>query len=78
MILYIVGSYKTLINDLQCDIDLVDLLSTSTVMQNQIILNGICIYDVQNYAGLFEMQVMSMYQHLNDERADILKQYMDV
>ena len=67
-----------LINELQCDVDLVDLLSASTVMQNQIIINGICIYDAENYAGLFEMQVMSMYQHLNDERADILKQHMSI
>jgi hypothetical protein len=39
---------------------------------------GICIYDAANYVALFEMQVMSMYQHLNDERADILKQHMSL
>jgi predicted nucleotidyltransferase len=60
------------------DVDLVDLLSASTVMQNQVIHHGICIYDAANYAALFDMQVMSMYQHLNDERAGILKQHMSL
>lgn len=63
---------------LKSDVDLVDLLSASTVMQNQVIHNGDCIYDAANYAGLFEMQVMSMYQHLNAERAGILKQHMSL
>ena len=63
---------------LKNDVDLVDLLSASTVMQNQVIHHGICIYDAANYAALFEMQVMSMYQHLNDERAGILKQHMSL
>jgi predicted nucleotidyltransferase len=63
---------------LKNDVDLVDLLSASTVMQNQVIHHGICIYDAANYSALFEMQVMSMYQHLNDERAGILKQHMSL
>jgi hypothetical protein len=48
------------------------------VMQNQVIHHSMCIYDAANYAGLFEMQVMSMYQHLNDERAGILQQHMSL
>jgi len=32
--------------------------------------------DPNNVAVLFEMQVMSMYQHLNEERADILMAYI--
>lgn len=63
---------------LKNDVDLVDLLAASTVMQNQVIHHGVCIYDAENYAALFEMQVMSMYQHLNDERADILQQHMSL
>jgi uncharacterized protein len=63
---------------LKSDVDLVDLLSASTVLQNQVIHDGICIYDAANYSASFEMQVMSMYQHLNDERAEILKQHMSV
>ena len=54
------------------DVDLVDLLSASTVMQNQIIHKGSCLFDASDYQGAFEMQVMSMYQHLNDERSSLL------
>lgn len=65
-----------LAEDFACEVDLVDLLSASTVMQNQIINHGLCLYETSNSSALFEMQVMSMYQHLNDERADILKQFI--
>jgi len=65
-----------LANQLNCEVDLVDLLNASTVMQNEIIQQGVCIYDPNNVAALFEMQVMSMYQHLNEERADILMAYI--
>jgi predicted nucleotidyltransferase len=57
------------------DVDLVDLLSASTVMQNQIINSGVCLFDVGNYKPTFEMQIMSMYQHLNEERASVLKAF---
>lgn len=65
-----------LAEDFACEVDLVDLLSASTVMQNQIIHHGLCLYETSNSSALFEMQVMSMYQHLNDERADILEQFI--
>jgi hypothetical protein len=68
-----------LAEDFSCEVDLVDLidlLSASTVMQNQIINHGLCLYETSNSSALFEMQVMSMYQHLNDERADILAQFI--
>ncbi|PKI17468.1 type VII toxin-antitoxin system MntA family adenylyltransferase antitoxin [Colwellia sp. 12G3] len=58
--------------ELNIDVDLIDLLSASTVMQNQIINKGICLYDMADYKNTFEMQVMSMYQHLNDERSSLL------
>ncbi|MCV2402104.1 nucleotidyltransferase domain-containing protein [Marinomonas sp. C2222] len=57
------------------DIDLVDLLSASTVMQNQVIQQGELIYGNKATCCQFEMQILSMYQHLNDERADILQDY---
>lgn len=57
------------------DVDLIDLLSASTVMQNQIIKKGICLYDARDYKNAFEMQVMSMYQHLNEERSSILSAF---
>ncbi len=54
------------------DVDLIDLLSASTVMQNQIVNKGICLFDENNFKGTFEVQVMSMYQHLNEERSSLL------
>ncbi len=65
-----------LADTLACDVDLVDLLSASTVMQHQVIHNGLCLYEVDNSTATFEMQVMSMYQHLNEERADIVAQFI--
>jgi predicted nucleotidyltransferase len=59
------------------DVDLVDLLSASTVMQFQVISTGKCLYDDQDSANKFAMQVTSMYQHLNVERAEIIKQFME-
>jgi predicted nucleotidyltransferase len=61
---------------LKKDVDLVDLLEASTVMQHQIIFNGLCIYDPFEQQVAFEMQVMSMYQHLNAERDEIVKEYI--
>lgn len=65
-----------LANELMSEVDLVDLLNASTVMQNQIIHKGVCIFETDNKSAFFEMQVMSMYQHLNEERTEILQQYM--
>ena len=58
------------------DIDLVDLLMASTVLQNQVIMNGELLFGSENEQTKFEMQIMSMYQHLNEERADILQEYL--
>lgn len=58
------------------DVDLVDLLTASTVMQKEIISNGVCLHNSNNELELFEVQVMSMYQHLNEERADLLAEFM--
>jgi hypothetical protein len=44
-------------------------------MQNQIINSGVCLFDVGNCKPTFEMQIMSMYQHLNEERASVLKAF---
>jgi len=64
-----------LANALNSDVDLIDLLMASTVMQNQIVMTGVCIYQVEQQLDKFTMKVMSMYQHLNDERRDIISQF---
>lgn len=63
-------------HELNIDVDLIDLLEASTVIQHQVIFNGICIFNPLNKKAAFEIQVMSMYQHLNFERHDILQEYI--
>ena len=67
---------QTLAIELNQDVDLVDLLTASTVLQNQVIMHGSLLFGSENEQTKFEMQVMSMYQHLNEERADILREYL--
>jgi len=69
---------QKLAEELNKDVDLVDLLSASTVLKNEIIIKGLCLFDPQNYKLKFEMQVMSMYQHLNDERSEIMNKFKRV
>ena len=69
---------QKLAEELNKDVDLVDLLSASTVLKNEIIIKGLCLFDPQNHKTKFEMQVMSMYQHLNDERSEIMKDFKRV
>lgn len=64
---------SALANELNVDVDLVDLLSASTVMQHQVLTQGVCLFDKAHYHDKYIMQVMSMYQHLNAERVDILR-----
>lgn len=69
---------QKLAEELNKDVDLVDLLSASTVLKNEIIIKGLCLFDPQNFKPKFEMQVMSMYQHLNDERSEIMNKFKRV
>lgn len=66
---------ETLAIKLKRDVDLVDLLSASTVLQNQIVQHGVCLYGREEVQDSFEMQVLSMYQRLNEDRAEILRDY---
>jgi predicted nucleotidyltransferase len=56
-------------------VDLINLREINTVFQNEIITEGRAIY-VADVAQIdtFEMNVLSAYQKLNEERADILKE----
>ena len=58
---------------LQKDVDLVNLRRASTVFQKEIIFSGRRIFCADEYAAdEFEMLVLSFYQKLNDERAEVL------
>jgi predicted nucleotidyltransferase len=56
-------------------VDLINLRETNTVFQNEIITDGRLIYAADgSQIDAFEMYVLSAYQKLNEERADILKE----
>ena len=56
-------------------VDLIDLGSANTVFQHEIIQEGRILYQRSaNAVDRFEMLVMSMYQKLNEERAEILQE----
>jgi predicted nucleotidyltransferase len=57
------------------EVDLVNLRKVNTVFQHEIIQQGRTIYQQSEYAvDSFEMLVMSLYQKLNAERAEILEE----
>lgn len=64
----------TLASRLRRDVDLVDLRAASTVMRMQVVSTGVVLYagPGQNRAR-FEMNVLSSYARLNEERRAILQ-----
>ena len=65
-------------NVLKRTVDLVNMRTVNTVFQNEIIQQSRIIYQ-QNERAVdeFEMQVMSSYQKLNEERVGILKDILE-
>ena len=57
------------------DVDLVDCMQASTVLRHQIVQDGVCLYSRGAAAAEFEMTTLSMYQHLQTERASIIEQF---
>ena len=53
---------------LNADVDLVDLLDASTVLQMQVVSKGAVVLGNQHQADAFAMQVYSMYGNLQDGR----------
>ncbi|MEQ8880295.1 MAG: nucleotidyltransferase domain-containing protein [Cyclobacteriaceae bacterium] len=57
------------------DIDILDLYHVDTVTQIEVIKSGKVLWNANNFYPLdFESVVISMYQKLNEERGEILKQ----
>jgi hypothetical protein len=55
-------------------VDLINLRAVNIVFQHEIIQEGKTIYQQSEYVvDNYEMIVMSLYQKLNEERADILQ-----
>lgn len=59
------------------EVDLVNLRHANTVFQHEIIFNSTLIHIADQYAvDVFEMITMSLYQKLNEERAEILADFI--
>jgi len=59
-------------------VDLVNLRLVSTVFQNEILNTGERVFTGDEEAALaFEMTVLSAYQKLNEERAEILRSFRE-
>ena len=60
---------------LRSDVDLVDLLSASTVMRDQVVATGEVLFESDpTQRAEFEMTTLSMYSRFNLERREILEQ----
>lgn len=61
------------------DVDLINLRLVNTVLQKEIVTTGRRVFCAQDgYATeLFEMLTLSLYQKLNEERADIVQEIMN-
>jgi uncharacterized protein len=66
---------QTLACELDIEVDLIDLRSASTVLCQQIIEQGIRLWGNQDDDDKFAIKTMSMYQHLQLERAQILDDF---
>ncbi len=59
------------------DVDLVDLTTASTVLCQQVITQGKLLWGNRADADFFEVKTISMYQHLQQERALILSDMLN-
>ena len=66
---------QTLACELDIDVDLIDLRFASTVLCQQIIEQGVRLWGNEDDDDKFAIKTMSMYQHLQLERAQILDDF---
>ena len=67
---------ELLANECKENVDLVDLLESSTVLKMQIVEKGELLFDQHDYASSFEMQVMGMYGKLQESRKSIMDNFV--
>lgn len=68
---------QTLACELDIDVDLIDLTSTSTVLCQQVITQGRLLWGDSYDDDIFAVKTISMYQNLQVERAMILADLMN-
>ena len=67
---------QSLANELGVDVDLIDLLQASTVLQLEVVSKGIRLLGEQNIADIFETKVFSMYGRLQESRSGIIQKFL--
>ncbi|MGB1236576.1 MAG: type VII toxin-antitoxin system MntA family adenylyltransferase antitoxin [Pseudomonadales bacterium] len=63
--------------ELAQDVDLVDLSNASTVLQQQVVDSGELLYGEREREEYFAVTVMSMYQHLQEQRATLVEAFVE-
>ncbi|KZY75061.1 hypothetical protein A3740_16200 [Oleiphilus sp. HI0068] len=66
---------ELLANTCRAEVDLIDLLQSTTVLNVQIIERGQLLYDACDAAMSFETRVLSMYGRLQEGREDIMTDF---
>ncbi|QFU23426.1 nucleotidyltransferase domain-containing protein [Shewanella eurypsychrophilus] len=69
---------QELASEFDVDVDLIDLNCASTVLCQQVITQGICLWGNTHDDDIFTTKTMSMYQHLQAERAEILSDFKSI
>lgn len=67
---------ELLANTCCAEVDLIDLLQSTTVLNVQIIERGQLLYDACDAAMPFETRVLSMYGRLQEGREDIMSDFV--
>ncbi|KZY29437.1 MULTISPECIES: nucleotidyltransferase domain-containing protein [unclassified Oleiphilus] len=67
---------ELLANTCCAEVDLIDLLQSTTVLNVQIIERGQLLYDACDAAMSFETRVLSMYGRLQEGREDIMTDFV--
>lgn len=67
---------ELLANTCRAEVDLIDLLQSTTVLNVQIIERGQLLYDACDAAMPFETRVLSMYGRLQEGREDIMSDFV--
>jgi len=67
---------QSLANELGVDVDLIDLLQASTVLQLEVVNKGMRLLGEQNVADIFETKVFSMYARLQESRSGIIEKFL--
>ena len=68
---------QTLAAKLNQEVDLVDVLTASTVFNMQVVSKGQLLYGDKNTQHLHEAKIYSMYGRLQESRQGILNQFID-